>query len=317
MSRLAEQSIDELTVGNIIGGSDYFTKKIYLNGGTALGSDGNTGLGASSPVKTLANAYGMIESLKNQVIVFEESASSISLASAFTWSKSLSGLIGTSWNDGYARSRISHSAAVATLLTVSGYGNKFANFRVMYGTASATNKTALSVTGAGNTFKNVNIAGTNATAMAESDFRLINIETDETYFENCQIGNINAAQAAGSLVYFGASCTPNMTFRDCTFLMNASANAAFFLQFSAGVGEAVVKFFNCKFINTGTTLTYGIDGTGLNNCIVFLDATCSFHGCTDVVAAAQEAYVISGVGSSATPAEDVSWHLALPVDHTA
>jgi hypothetical protein len=313
--RHEELSVSELTVDTIIGGDSDARKKVYLN--AAIGSDGNTGTSFASPVKSLATAYAKVETLKNDLIILEESASSISLASAFTFAHSLSGIVGTSWNDGYARSRIAHSAAMATMLTVSGYGNKFGNLRMMFGTASATNKTALSVTGSGNTFKNVNIAGTNATAMAESDFRLVNIAADENYFENCQIGNINAAMAAGTLVYFAGSCTPNMTFKDCTFLMNASANAAFFLQFAGGVGESVVKFYNCKFINTGTTLTYGIDGTGLNNCIVFLDATCSFHGVTDVVAAAQEAYVISGVGTSATPAEDVSWHLALPVDHTA
>lgn len=314
--RHEQLSVGELTVDTIIGGSNAFRKNVYLNG--AIGSDGNAGFSFSDPVKTLPTAFGKVETLKNDVIVLEESASSISLASAFAWNKSLSGLIGTSWSDGYARSRISQSAAIATLFTVSGYGNKFANIRFMFGTASATNKTAVSLTGSGNTFKNVNIAGTNATAMAESDFRLVSIAADENYFEGCQIGNINAAQAAGTLVYFDGSCTPNMTFKDCTFLMNASANAAFFLQFAAGVGESVVKFYNCKFINTGTTLTGGIDGTGLNNCIVFLDSQCSFYGVTDIVAAnGQDAYVISGVGNSPTAAEDTLWHLAAPVDHTA
>jgi hypothetical protein len=314
--RKEEFSVNRLTVGSISGGNSDYRREYFLNG--SIGSDGNDGEAFDTPVKTLATGYAKLETLKDDILVFEESASSISLASAFTWSKSLTGLIGTSWNDGYARSRISQSAAIATLLTVSGYGNKFANFRIMFGTASATNKTALAVTGDGNTFKNVNIAGTNATAMAESDFRLVKIAAGETYFEKCQIGNINAAQAAGSLVYFDASCTPNMTFRDCTFLMNASANAAFFLQFAAGVGESVVKFYNCQFINTGTTLTGGIDGTGLNNCIVYLDSRCSFYGVTDIVAASgQDAYVISGVTNSPTAAEDTLWHIAAPVDHTA
>lgn len=314
--RHEQLSVSELTVDTIIGGDSESRKKVYMN--AAIGSDGNAGTSFAEPVKSLATAYGKIETLKNDIIVLEESASSLSLATGFTFDKSLSGIIGTSWNDGYARSRMSNSAAMATMLTVSGYGNKFANFRMMFGTASATNKTALSLTGSGNSLKNVNIAGTNATAMAESDFRLVNIAADENYFENCQIGNINVAMAAGTLVYFDGSCTPNMTFKDCTFLMNASANAAFFLQFAGGVGESVVKFYNCKFINTGTTLTAGIDGTGLNNCIVFLDAMCSFHGVTDVVAPdGKDAYVISGVGNSPTAAEDTLWHLAAPVDHTA
>jgi Tfp pilus assembly protein PilE len=315
MNRKEQYSIGELTVDTIIGGDDSCRKKIYLNG--ALGSDGADGLAYARPMKTLANAYAKLETLKGDIIVLEESASALSLATGFTFAKSLSGIVGTSWNDAYARSRISHSAAMATMLTVSGYGNKFANIRLMFGTASATNKTALSVTNSGNTFRNVNIAGTDTTTMAESDFRLVSIAADENYFDTCQIGNINAAQAAGTLVYFDASCTPNMTFRDCTFLMNASANAAFFLQFAAGVGESVVKFYNCQFINTGTTLTYGIDGTGLNNCIVYLDSRCSFYGVTDIVAHGQDAYVISGVTNSPTAAEDTLWHIAAPVDTTA
>lgn len=306
--RLDEEYILENTIGGKV-----WRNKYYLN--ASIGSNGNDGLVFERPLKTLAVAEDKLESLKKDCIILEESASSLSLASAFTWDKSLCGLVGTSENEAYQRSRISQSAAIATLLTVSGYGNLFANIRVMYGTASATNKTAISLTGSGNTFKNFNIAGTNATAMAEADFRLVKIAADENYFQGCQIGNINAAQAAGTLVYFDGSCTPNMTFRDCTFLMNASANAAFFLQFAAGVGESAVKFYNCQFINTGTALTYAIDGTGLNNCIVYLDNSCSFYGATDIVAAANESCVIFG-SSTASASTDDLYGIAKPYDHT-
>lgn len=306
--RLDEEYILENTIGGKV-----WRNKYYLN--ASIGSNGNDGLVFERPLKTLAVAEDKLESLKKDCIILEESASSLSLASAFTWDKSLCGLVGTSENEAYQRSRISQSAAIATLLTVSGYGNLFANIRVMYGTASATNKTAVSLTGSGNTFKNFNIAGTNATAMAEADFQLVKIAADENYFQGCQIGNINAAQAAGTLVYFDGSCTPNMTFRDCTFLMNASANAAFFLQFAAGVGESAVKFYNCQFINTGTALTYAIDGTGLNNCIVYLDNSCSFYGATDIVAAANESCVIFG-SSTASASTDDLYGIAKPYDHT-
>lgn len=316
--RHEQLSVGELTVDNIIGDSGIrmWRKKIYLNG--ALGSDGNDGLAFDRPVKTLAVANGKLTTLYKDCIVFEESASSIALSSGFTWDESLCGLIGTSANRTYQRCRISHSSAVATLLTVSGYGNHFANFRLMHGTDSTTNKCVCSITGAGNTFENVNFAGPlHATAGGQADYHSVQIAAEETYFKNCVFGADSATRAAGSIVNFVAGSTPRAIFDNCLFYMNASANAAFFIACEAGLGEGFAVFNNCKFINTGTTLTVGIDGTGLNNFQILLDATTTMYGCTDVVAAAYESKVISGVGTSATPDEDVSWHLALPVDHTA
>ncbi len=316
--RHEQLSVGDLTVDNLIGDGALrgWRNKYYLNG--SLGSDGNDGLAFDRPLKTLTAATAKLESLKKDLIIFEEAAASVSLSAALTWDESLCGLIGTSASRAYQRSRIGQSAAVASLLTVSGYGNQFANFRVMHGTASTTNKIALTITGAGNSFYNVNIATTNTTVSAQSDFKMVYINnTDESYFEKCVFGTMNAAQAAGALVHLVGGSMTAAHFKDCVFLMNASANAAFFIQYGAGVGEGFTIFENCKFINSGTTLTYGIDGTGLNNHQVFLDATCSFYGVTDIVAAANEACVISGCGSSATPDEDVSWHIALPVDHTA
>lgn len=316
--RHEQLSVGQLEVDNVIGGSGIvgWRKKIYLNG--SLGSDGNDGLAFDRPVKTLATASEKITSLYKDAIILEESASSLSLSSGFTWDESMCGLIGTSANKTYQRSRISHSAAVASLLTVSGYGNYFANFRLMHGSASATNKNACYITGAGNTFENVNFAGPlHATAGGEADYHTVKIGAEETYFKGCVFGADSATRAAGSIINFAASSTPRSIFEDCMFYMNASANAAFFISCAAGLGEGFAVFNNCKFINTGTTLTLGIDGTGLNNFQILLDATTTFYGCTDIVHGDYEAKVISGVGSSGTPAEDVSWHLALPVDHTA
>jgi hypothetical protein len=314
--RHAQLSVGELTVDSIVGGGDMWRKKYYLNG--AIGSDGADGKSFDGAVKTLSAGYALLETLKKDVLIFEESASSIALSAGFTWAKSLTGLVGTSENKTYQRSRISHSANFATLLTVSGYGNVFKNFRIMHGSGSATNLTALNITGAGNSFYNINVAGPlHATEGAEAGYAAVRIGEAEQYFNGCVFGADSATRAAGTIIDLVGSTTPRCIFENCLFYMNASANAAFFIKANAGLGEGFAVFNNCKFINTGTTLTYGIDGTGLGNFQILLDATTTFYGCTDIVAAANEASVISGVGSSATPAEDVSWHLALPVDHTA
>lgn len=310
-----ELSVDELTVGTLIGGGQSNRKSIYLN--AAIGSDGNAGTSFEGAVKTLATAYGKIESLKKDVIVFEESASALTLTATFDFAKSLSGIIGTSSSRTYQRCRITSETAMATLLTVSGYGNIFKNFRVMFGTASTTNKTALDITGAGNTFDGCTIIGQDTTTMGQATFHLVKVNNEETTFENCVFGTVNAAMAAGSLVNFPAISNANTVFRNCVFMMNASANAAFFISTVSGIGEGFAIFENCKFINSGTTLTLGIDGAGLGNFQIFLDSQCSFYGVTDITSSGADAYVISGVGNSPTAAEDTLWHIAAPVDHTA
>lgn len=316
MSRHEELSVGQLTVDKIVGGSGMARNYIYLN--AAIGSDGNDGNSFGAPVKTLANAYAKVETLKKDMIVLEESASTLNLAAGFTFAKSISGIIGTSANKTYQRSRIGHSADFTNLLTVSGYGNEFANIRLMHGRGSATNQAALNITGAGNSFYNVNVAGPlHATEGGSATYAAVRIAAEEQYFNGCVFGADSATRAAGTIIDFVASTTPRCIFENCLFYMNASANAAFFLKCNAGLGEGFAVFNNCKFINTGTTLTVGIDGTGLGNFQILLDATTTFYGVTDIVAAANEASVISGVGSSATAAEDVAWHIAAPVDHTA
>ena len=317
MARFEDLSVGRLNVGSIVGGNGVSAwRNVYYLSGT--GSDGNDGLSFASPMKTLSAAYNKLETGKKDLIVFEESTASISLAAGQRWSKNLGGLVGTSSNKTYQRSRISHSANFATLLTVSGYGNVFSNFRIMHGRGHADNVTGVSITGPGNSFYNVNVAGPlHATEGAVAGYATVRIGAEEQYFNGCVFGADSATRGAGTIIDFVGSTTPRCIFENCLFYMNASANAAFFIKCNAGLGEGFAVFNNCKFINTGTTLTYGIDGTGLGNFQILLDATTTFYGCTDIVAAASEASVISGVGSSATPAEDVSWHLALPVDHTA
>ena len=61
-------------------------------------------------------------------------------SAALDWSKNLTHLVG-SYPEAMSaqRSRIGHDANFSPLLTVSGYGNLFANLYFMYGRGSATN----------------------------------------------------------------------------------------------------------------------------------------------------------------------------------
>jgi hypothetical protein len=197
----------------------------------------------------------------------------------------------------YQRSRIGHNANFATLLDVTGYGNLFVNLHLMYGRGNATNLNALTVVGEGNTFKNCNIACYNATELDTSGFDLIRINCGEGYFKNCNFGSDSVATGATDLlrIYGPADRSCRVTFENCDFIMNADAGAdANFIETVAGAGEGIVKFLNCRFLNTGTSLTYAIDGAGLGNQMLFFDNRCTFVGATDIVAAGYENYVWFG-----------------------
>jgi hypothetical protein len=64
----------------------------------------------------------------------------------------------------------------------------------------------------------------------------------------------------------------------------------------------------------GTTLTLAIDGAGLANAQMYFDQNCSFHGVTDIVAAAYEDHV--HCGASTYTAAATSNLLGGTADHT-
>jgi hypothetical protein len=193
------------------------------------------------------------------------------------------------------RSRITQSAGIAELLTVSGYGNLFANLYFPYGTA-ATDIKLLNVTGERNSFINCHFLPSLATALDDAGYILADIACNEGYFENCVFGGDTVAWTNGDCVrlYGAADRSCRVNFRNCIFLMNADNAQVNFLSTVAGMGAGVVTFENCKFINIGTSLTYAIDGAGLGNGQLFFDNQCTFVGCTDIVAVGQEAYVWFG-----------------------
>lgn len=293
--------------------------KYYLNG--ALGSDGNEGGVMGGGAKTLAAAYAKLETLKNDAIILEQSASSVSIATAAAgvWSKSMGALIGTGQSFMNQRSRLAQTTAFSPMIAISGYGNLFKNLYIQHGgVTSAANLVGLAITGPRNVFENVHVLSPmfSATQGAEATCTAVSIAAEENYFKHCVLGTDATTRAAGSLVRFEAGSTPRTVFEDCLFLMNATANAAFFLECAANLGTSLIMFKRCTFWNGGTALTYGIDGTGLNNCKMFFDAGCSFYGCTDVVAAAYESKVLFGITGSGV-AGDAEFGLALPYDHTA
>ena len=246
---------------------------------------------------TIATAEASLRSGMNDVVILAPELHS--QAAALTWNVNMAHLIGAHGPGKMnLRSRIGHSANFATLLTVSGYGNSFQNLFFQHGRGSATNLTCLNITGARNSFINCHFGGPmHATEGDTANYTLVNIASAENYFKGCFFGVDTVAWDDGYAVMFGAGGdnSQRTVFEDCIFLMQAAASpAVHFLGTTAGLGEATAVFLNCHFINSGTALTYAIDGAGMGNFQMYFDNRCSFMGCTDVVALAYEAYVNCG-----------------------
>jgi hypothetical protein len=238
---------------------------------------------------TISAAHDFMTSGRNDVAIL--SPDSHSQAEALTWSKNECHLIGAfgphMMNH---RSRIGHSDDFATLLTVSGEGNTFANLYFMHGRGSATNLNLLTVSGNRNSFINCHFGGPmHATEGAAAGYDLVRLAAAETYFKSCTFGIDTIATTTMQMIEFGAQAEPpRAIFDDCLFLVQGDANVRF-LKVVAGAGRGLGLFRNCQFINLGTAMDYGIDGAGLNN-YRFHFANCGFEGCTDIVEAAYEAY---------------------------
>jgi len=275
-------------------------------------ANGSTTGAATSPrtaLSSLPTALAKLTTGVNDRIVLLPSASTVSLAAAFDWTKNCSHLVGEgSYGRMNMRSRIGHSANFTPMFTVSGYGNSFQNIFFMHGRGSAANLVGLSITGERNSFIGCHIGGPmHATEADTATYKLLSIAAAENYFYRCFIGVDTVAWDDGWMVKFdaGGDNSQRTIFEDCIFLMNAAATpAVYFIGGTAGLGEGTAIFLNCQFINSGTALDYAIDGTGLGNFQLYFDNRCSFAGVTDIVALAYENYV--WLGGTNTPINQIA-----------
>ena len=243
---------------------------------------------------TIESAYNACVSGRNDMIIV--SPDSHSRAEAGVWAKNMTHLIGAY---GPARmnmrSRFGQSAAFSPCLTVSGYGNTFANTYYMHGTASATNLNCITDSGGRNSWINCHFLGQDATAMDEAGYNLFYLDNNESYFKDCFFGGDGAAMTDGTLLKFGDNVDPpRSVFENCIFMMQADAADPTFIDVEFGCGNCWLIFKNCLFLNSGTQLTYGVDGTGLGNADMFFDSRCCFTDVADITQTGQDAYIHCG-----------------------
>jgi len=277
----------------------------------------NRRIPASRLHTTLVDAYDSVgrQNANNNVVMV--SPDTHTQAAALTWDKNMTHIVGM-YPEAFQnqRARINHTVTLASFLTVTGYGNLFKNLYFDYGSANATDLNLLTDTGGRNTYMNCHFLCENATPLDQATFDLVRLGSNEFYFKNCFFGQDTVPWTNGNMIEFQATADPpRAVFENCIFLMNADNAQVTFLKAVTALGRCLIIFKNCQFINMGTTLTLAIDGTGLSNARMYFDQLCSFHGVTDVVAAAKEAYVLSGAATyTAAATENL---LGKAVDHTA
>jgi hypothetical protein len=293
-------SVDELRVNKIIGASQGLPtpgNKIYLD--PTKGSDGNDN-NEASPVKTFKTGYAAMTTLKNDIMYIYPGSSGVSLAATDLLStatypditKSLCSFVGTSMGKMSQRARIGMAAAFTPMLTVSGYGNNFANLYFQHGTGTA-DLVGLSITGNYNSFYNCHIATPLFAALGnQNGYKGLSIVATGTYFKECVIGmNTIARTGAYPTVYINAPSNHYgyTRFDDCTFLMQGNTAPFHFVidNTAADQDETYIEFNRCRFISTGQnmpagpTYSFSFTATAAQGCTcgVFIDAATQFVNC--------------------------------------
>lgn len=238
----------------------------------ANGDNANSGDGFDSAVKTLAQAYALCDSGKNDAVVIVGDGTTTAtqrVSAAFTWSKNATHLIGVCSPVLLSqRARIaplSGATAYTPFFTVSGSGCVFQNIQWFHGFATGTtSQINLIVTGSRNYFGNCHIAGMGDNESAQSagsrSLKIGSGGSGENVFENCTIGidTITRTQANASLELAGA--TARNVFRNCLFpFMGSAAGVLGILGTGNGCVDRFTLFDNCLFLNaiasTSTTMT--------------------------------------------------------------
>jgi len=203
------------------------------------------------------------------------------------------GLIGTAQNRVNQRSRIGMSTTFTPMITVSGYGNYFANLYTMHGTA-AGDYTGWYVTGSRNCFDNVHLAGPMAALQGGHASYVGNYITGtENLFKNCVFGTytIDRDEVAPTL-----KIGPGFNmFEDCTFVMSISDTDPYHILFDNSSASTEVWFKNCQFhafsANQANKAAVAFTFSGGYSADIVLDSRCSFSGITKIAASASMKYV--------------------------
>lgn len=305
-------SVGQLDVDNIIGGgvNPLVRRTIYLD--PASGSDGNEGKKIDQAVKTLTRARALITTGKSDAIVLVQSTSFLELADQIDFTERYISLIGNAGQQMFSqRSRISCGADITSpVVTVSGYGNTFANLYFTQGyTASHASHVGWLVSGNYNNFRRFHFAGPQTSQLGgDTAFRAVTVSAvGNTHFDHCVVGMDSMdLSVANALVSLGNGSIT--TWEDCIFYCRINATTPYFFEVTnTGASQLTRAFFKgCKFIafpNGAYSMAEAFLFTGSNPARMYFDQNCSFDNVDLLSATAKKANmrvpVVAPVASNA------------------
>ena len=290
--RYEQLSVGRLRVDNIEGSGAPIDlgkgQKWYMDG--TNGSNGNSGLSANTPLKTIATAESAMTTGQNDTLIFLPGTETIT--SLLTWNLSNTHLVGshsaTPWSN---NCKIQHtaSATLSPCILNSGSDNLFANMHFIWGSVGAANHNFLHNSGSGNHYENCWFEGpTNATQGTDTEASTVKVGGGGNYFKNCIFGTTahgtmnGAAQVSFALPY-------RTTFENCMFYMRPAATTGRFLYCGTSQISGPQFFKSCMFVshwvNAGDQIAQILAGaaSALDGGMLIFDPNCIFVG-ADAVA---------------------------------
>lgn len=250
-------------------------KIVYLDPNS--GSDGNSGDSPGTAKKSYAAAYAKLTANQNDVLVYLQGATSLSLAAAATWSKDYTHFLTVTAPTRMAqRARIFNAAALtnaAMLFTLSGKGCIFKDFYIFQGGSDAAALGNFEVSGGRNYFENVHFAGIgHATPGAETGASSLKLNgASECTFVNCTVGvdTIVRGDNQQILVDGGSS---RITFEDCHIISASETAGACMVKLADTTAlDRFMKFKRCLFSNFSVN-----HAATLSECFT-IPASCQTH----------------------------------------
>ena len=256
----------------------------------------------------LQNAFNQAVTGRNDTIIL--SPDSHSLAASLTWNKNMTHLIGSYVGSREAiRNRIFMGTTFTPMVTVSGYGNTFANIYTGHGTATG-DSVGWTITGNRNTFFRCNLAGPfNAAQAGNVGYVGVAVSGTETGFESCVIGADSIARDTSNSNLTQAYNT-NTRLHDCDLLAMASDANVVFITVLNTAGQTRLHLnstrFYCMSANWAISAAIAIAFSSTFPVGVFVDPGCCLYNIDQWCTAAADQYgVWTPTFGDLTDADDI------------
>ena len=283
---------------------------IFVNPSTGL--DGNDGLSVDTPKQTVASAYAMATTNKDDVIVLSTYANH-ELTEELEISKSRVHFVGDVYGRMYGqRAKVNYTDGIATAdkfaVKNTGVGNTFQGIKFLN---NNTDSTVVATVGEGGEYAQyVNCEFYNSTNLTSDTVAEMVLNGDSTQFYGCTFGSLADAVSGDKVrpailltkgtVGTGLVCR-DVYFDKCRFWKQAGGTTTAFIKGGATDVERVMELHDCQFVANvlGAVPAVAIDVATLTvGQIILTGDTCAFE-CTKIATATG---VISGLATKVATA---------------